>query len=701
MSPDAEEIRRFLARVARRLAWLSAAEGAAAGLALAIVLALAGWPNHGAMRTGVAAGFGLAAVGMLIRILMPSPRHAATSALVERRAPEFRNVLITADELIAKRESSTVADDYVTALVWRDAARTIRTIDAARLFPGRRPLALFFTSALIWLVALTRLSTPASASVSRLVRGATGGAPAFDGVDVTIEPPAYTNRPPRTVHDPARIEALAGSRVRLSVRSSANSVSVETVRGATTLAAATNGTFNTDLPAEADGYIALQLPPTNGRPGARRLIGLTVTPDDAPRVRITAPGKDLHLTDAHYTIDLSAEASDDIGLSSLRLRYTKVSGSGERFTFVEGDVPLEVTRRDARSWTAHVRWSLDSLALAPGDMVVYRAVAADHRPGAPPSESDSYIAELAAPGGNAAAGFALDPNEERYAVSQQMVILKTERLLASKATMTAEAYTAAAQDLAAEQRKVRAEFVFMMGGEVADAPDPAASMTELNEQAEAEGESDLAAGRMLNRGRVALLTAIRSMSRASASLTTAGVAPALPYERDALSQLELAFSRTRILLRALTEHERLDLTRRLSGTLTDVTRDVHPSENPAADPRVTAVRGVLAGIASLAGTSRLDGSASAQASWLAERVLQVDPSDRALQTVASVLDSAATALARNNATDARDKLDRAATKLAAALWRDLLNAPAQGSSIIDSRLNGALTDALRSPRGSP
>ncbi len=666
-----------------------------------MLLALAGWPARDEPRIAVLMGVGCVAIGVLIRLLITSRRTHSISQLVEHRALQFRNVLITADELLATRSLVSAAPDYVTSLVWRTAARTTRAVDVAHLFPARRALVLFFASAVLWLGALTRLSTPATASVSRFVRGATGGTPVFDAIDVTIEPPAYANRPPETVHDAARIDALAGSRLHLSVRTGAPSVSMETLRGALPLSPSTGGRFVADLVADADGYIALQLAPANGHAGARKLIGLTVTPDNAPRVRITAPAKDLHLATGQYTIDLAAQASDDIGLASLRLRYTKVSGSGERFTFVEGDVPLSITRRDARSWTAHVRWSLDSLALAPGDMVVYRAVATDHRPGAPASESDSYIADVAAPGGNAAAGFALDPNEDRYAVSQQMVILKTERLLANKSAMTADAYTAAAQDIAAEQRKVRAEFVFMMGGEVADAPDPAASMTELNEQAEAEGESDLAAGRMLNRGRVALLNAIRSMSRASASLTTASVAPALPHERDALAQLELAFSRTRILLRALTEHERLDLTRRLSGSLADVTRDERPSADPAADPRVTALRGALAGIASLAGTARLDGSASAGASSLAERVLQVDPSDRALQAVAMVLDTAAAALTRGTASDARARLDRAATDLAAALRRDLLNAPAQPANITTNRLNGALTDALRAPRGSP
>ena len=156
-----------------------------------------------------------------------------------------------------------------------------------------------------------------------------------------------------------------------------------------------------------------------------------------------------------------------------------------------------------------------------------------------------------------------------------MVIVKTERLAARRASMPAESFADSSHELAAEQRKVRAEFVFMMGGEIAD--ENADAVSDLNEEQEAEGESDLLAGRMQNRGRIALLRAIRSMSRAAASLTTAELAPALTHERAALTQLERAFSHTRIILRALTEHERLDFTRRLTGTLTDAARDTRPA----------------------------------------------------------------------------------------------------------------------------
>jgi hypothetical protein len=328
-------------------------------------------------------------------------------------------------------------------------------------------------------------------------------------------------------------------------------------------------------------------------------------------------------------------------------------------------------------------------------MVVYRAVATDHRPGAAPSESDSFIAEVLAPGGNAAAGFDVDPEQERYAVSQQMVILKTERLAARKAQMPAADFATASAEIAAEQRKVRAEFVFMMGGELADAPD-IANMTDINEEAEAAGEDDILAGRNANQGRVALLRAIRSMSRAATSLTTADVGAALPHERAALTQLERAFSHARILLRALTERERLDLTRRLTGVLTDASRDQRPAAEPSAEPRVIALRRALADVSALSSDSGLEPRGPSD---LATRVLRIDPSSRDLQQVAERLGEVSSALVRGRTSDARRLLDQTATSIATFLRSSLPDAPRTRSADLDA-LSSALGDALRKPGGA-
>ena len=370
--------------------------------------------------------------------------------------------------------------------------------------------------------------------------------------------------------------------------------------------------------------------------------------------------------DAQHTIDLAIEADDDIGLASLRLRYTKVSGSGERFTFTEGELPIDVTRATIREHGPRARtWKLEPLALDAGDMVVYRAVATDHRPGAPPPESDSFIAEMLAPGGQAAPGFAIDPEQERYAVSQQMVISRPSGWRRARRRCPPEAYATEAQEHRRRAAKGARRVRVHDGRRARRRARPDADITELNEEAEAAGEDDLLAGRTANQGRVALLRAIRSMSRAATSLTTADLTAALTHERAALDA-----ARARVLAHA---HHPARAHASASGS---TCRAGSPacSPTPARDvasarrrrrPTRASSRCVARSPASPRSPARrsLGATTSARASTLAESVLRVDPSDddAAATSRASLDVGGGGDAARSRADDAHDLLDRAAT----------------------------------------
>jgi hypothetical protein len=626
---------------------------------------------------------------------VPSPARA-----IEARAGGCDNLLVTAEELLRHPERARPGiRDHVLAL----AAARARALDVPRLFPVARPVVLCVVAiAAGTSVMVATRDRPGLLAPSRRA-GSPPGTPGVAGgdglrVEVAVESPAYLRRPDTTLVDPARIEVTAGSRLRLRVEARADAVRLETLEGRRALSAgdAPNApgrprTFTGDLLATADGFLALEATAGGDAPPVRRLVGLSVREDPPPRVRITAPGRDLFIPDGNRALDIAIEAEDDHALASLRLRYTRVSGSGERFTFSEGEVPVAVTRRDGARWTARAAWALAPLALEPGDVLVYRALAADDRPGAPPVESDAFLAEVLMPGGEAASGFALDADEERYALSQQMIVLKTERLEARRGALSTEAFAQEAAALAAEQRRVRAEFVFMMGGEFAELVTDETAMGELDETHEAEAEDDLSAGRMANRGRSALLAAIRAMSRAAVRLTEADTRAALPLEREAVKQLEEAFARSRFLMRALSQRERLDEARRLSGTADGTGRRVGPEAAGAAPSRAVALRRVLADVAALAAApAPAPGDAAAMLA-AAQAVLREDPSGDAARAVAARLEAAAGAARAGRAADARAALAEAATALGAELGRSLRVAPA-GRALERRRLEGALAD---------
>ena len=227
----------------------------------------------------------------------------------------------------------------------------------------------------------------------------------------------------------------------------------------------------------------------------------------------------------------------------------------------------------------------------------------------------------------------------------------------------------------------------MMGGELAEEITAENSMGDLDETHEAESESDLSAGRMANRGRTALLAAIRAMSRAATALNVAELERGLVHEKTAVRELESAFSRTRYLLRAFTEREQLDLTRRLSGNLEDA-RSSQRNVAIADEDGSRKLREALGQISAV--TDSGDHTALAVA---AEHVLAVDPSSRELQQISSQLSRASRATI--GSTGRRMLLDSATLSLAVLLRDQVGTIPFERARQPDvRRLQGALRDAM-------
>ena len=349
---------------------------------------------------------------------------------------------------------------------------------------------------------------------------------------------------------------------------------------------------------------------------------MTVIPDRAPTIRVEAPGKDLLLPDAKPVIALAAGATDDFGLQSLELRYTKVSGSGEQFEFKEGTLPLAIARPSPREWKATAELALSRIGLEPGDAMIYRVVGRDERPGdAGAASSETFFIEVAGPGQVALAGFELPPDRERYALSQQMIVLKLERLRAREKGLDRSVLEQEVGNLAAEQRAVRANFVFLMGGQIED------------EEAEAEHSHEIQEGRLENTARREIIAAIQEMGKVEAGLAAINTGAALPPARAAVEALQRAFGRNRYILRTLPVRSRVDPSRRLTGELSaasDWRRELYP---PAADPAVDAARTTLRKLLELAPAIKAGTATAPQLTALAEEALAIDPAAEDWQVV--------------------------------------------------------------------
>jgi hypothetical protein len=416
---------------------------------------------------------------------------------------------------------------------------------------------------------------------------------------VIVSPPSYTRRAVEEQLDPVQISVIAGSHIR-----------IDTARG----------TFREWVAATSEGLEVRSDPA-----GTPRFLSVIVVPDAPPSLRVVTPGKDSAFATPAGQVPIQIDSTDDLGLATMTLRFTKASGGGENLAFTEGEVPLAIERRSGRQWIGRAGLSLEALGLADGDILVYRAIARDTNPNGAPVQSEQYLIEIGKTSQISDAGFSLPTEEKKYAISQQMVIYKTEQLLKGKFDIDQT------RMIAIEQRMVRAEVVFLGGGEVED------------EVEEAAHSHELAEGRMQNTGRAEMMRALNAMSRAEALLNDGRAKEALVFEREALASLERALDRRRYFLRTLPDRSRIDITRRLTGTRAEARSWLRDEAVTADATAIAAHRRVMHSLVSAA-----SGGAAIDAS-LAARVSAIDPTDGELQKAAVAIASASSADARRAA----------------------------------------------------
>ena len=605
----------------------------AAGCVLKVVARLAGVSNGWDAVT--ASTTTVLVIAFLTVAWRGRQSRRAAAAAIELQDSTLRNLIVTAEQLLS---DPNLAGSAMRQRVFQEAARRSASVNVRRVLPVWRDAAALAGAIgvgfFLWKIptAASSLSPISERSDSRISRSA----------EFTIElvPPAYTGRPPSAFSAPAAIEALAGTRATLRLTDATGA----RIRLNDQELAITDGAATAIL--AQSGYLAID------SPSLSRLVPLTVTPDRVPDVRITAPAKDLRLPTAATTIPIRAEAGDDLGLASFELRYTVVSGTGEQFTFTEGTLPASIVRTSDQSWRLDAPLSLTTLKLEPGDALIYRAVAADKRPGdAGLASSDTFFIEVAGPGDVPLEGVEMPPDKERYALSQAMIVLKIERLMAREKGMARDALVDAAGTIAAEQRAVRANFIFLLGGEIED------------EQVEAETSHEISEGRLLNQARLEIVRATNLMSGVEKALSALSTAQALPPAREAVKALQRAFGHSRYLLRALPSRARIDPARRLSGDLStaqDWTRVLTPAaSDPVADTARAALLDLIDVNASL-GDAASHADLTSRLSRVAERLLAGGvPFQASARDVVAARD----AVASGKSDEARAALARAAAPI--------------------------------------
>ena len=615
MTPDVAAVVRLLERVRQRLLVRHVLQGTAgaAGLSVVLWLAVAILGRSPSLAILIAAAIGAALFAILLR-KRRAPSQVATR--IERAWPACRNIVVTAEELV----NDEGRPDWVRSRVLRDAAAVLAPIPLGAIGPLTRPL----VAAAVSLLALAVVAVVIRPRTLDRFDGLPGSVTAQAGerapaARVHLQPPAYTRQPATTVDNPARLDVIEGTHARVELSSSGPRPRIRFVDRAIALHDRASLAV-AEMTLVESGYLAIE------RDGGMTLIAVNVTADRAPAVKVDRPARDVILPDARAAVDVAATATDDLALDAMTLRYTKVSGSGEQFEFVEGQLPIVVSRETAQTWRGAGRISLAALGLEPGDSLVYRVTAQDQREGAAGlGSSDTYFIEVAGPGQIPLEGFEMPPEEERYALSQQMIVLKIERLRGKERAAPRERVVEETAAIAAEQRSVRANFVFLIGGHVED------------EEEEAEQEHEIQEGRLENTSRRDISRAVGYMSTTEQALSGVNTAVALEQARLAVAALQRAFGRNRYLLRTLPVRSRIDQSRRLSGSLADARGLARDAPEVPEDSRSIRTRALLKTLLTYASRDRAPAADAALLADAAEQALSVAPGDAAWQHVAARL----------------------------------------------------------------
>ena len=342
---------------------------------------------------------------------------------LEERLPELRYSLVA-----LSYEPETRFRGALESRVRASSARRALVIAALKLVGI--PLLVFVATQLVARPLLARLGAdnPLAALFTPGPRPATATDDPREFKAIVVSP-EYARIAPDTVENPVSIGALVASEIRFTGR---------------WIGRAT-------MPARPT---VLRL----GSAAGQRLVALEPRADSAPTVVLDQPPRDTVLAAAAGVIPLLASARDDIGIVSGWFEIIVTSGSGESFKSRTAAIG-RAAGNDARILQLAGALRLDSLALQAGDIVHLRAVARDANPAGDAAagssetrtlrvyrvgESDSVAVEGAPP-----------PEVGKSELSQRMLIMLTERLVAQMRRLSRESVTSESRSIGAEQSRLR------------------------------------------------------------------------------------------------------------------------------------------------------------------------------------------------------------------------------------------------------
>ena len=287
---------------------------------------------------------------------------------------------------------------------------------------------------------------------------------------LTLKPPAYTQRDDAVQNHP-RVSVVQGTLLHweLSFDRRVSDVRVNFRPGdAQTLGNGSQFDWHSEI--QQPGYYYLEYK-VGGQVQHTAYFPIEVIPDVAPIITVLQPEETRteipEKGSGVFTLQL--EVSDDYGVEGGELVVTVAKGNGENVKFREKKAALtgwdqgEKTKRSLTAQLVFQEWEA-----APGDEVYFYAEMWDNRTPEPNrSRSDTFFLVLL--GGDRppeldTEGILIKP-VRAYFRSQRQIIIDTEKLLAQRAEISAEAFRERSEGLGVDQKVLRLRYGQFLGEE--------------------------------------------------------------------------------------------------------------------------------------------------------------------------------------------------------------------------------------------
>ncbi|NIG54197.1 DUF4175 family protein [Chitinophaga sp. Cy-1792] len=289
--------------------------------------------------------------------------------------------------------------------------------------------------------------------------------PGTNGVEISIQPPAYTRLPSRqqqqydllvpdstmvtwkitTTHAPATVTLLFSDSTRIMMTPDTDSSHWTASRCITH-----QGFYQVQLDTLLSAYYQLQ-----------------IIPDHPPLIKVVQPQPNTSIAFGQKPVlQINTVITDDYGISKAGINGTIASGSGEAVKFREVNLTFgESLNGQPASFNGSRQLDLSSLGMKSGDELYFSITATDTRN--QQTLSDVMIVTLP----DTAALFSMEGLanavniKPEYFRSQRQIIIETEALISAKDSLGTTRFNTRSNDLAADQKILRLRYGKFLGEE--------------------------------------------------------------------------------------------------------------------------------------------------------------------------------------------------------------------------------------------